>query len=209
MKGAMAAALNPTQFDITQEDRYKEVDAFMKANPGKVKNMVGHSKGAAVIDNWIRNNPEWKGQSRLYSTPYDDILGREKMKDWLNDSRKERAELVKDMPWIFKAGNWLKDKEQDLFEHLTGFDQVKGVHERGETRIANWGDFASVLDNSADRYSHPDPWHYIAGGGPHDYHTDIAKRMKGFGQNLMAPKMNIPFINTPDMTDDGQTISAS
>jgi hypothetical protein len=209
MHGAYAVALNPTQFDVSQQDRYKQLDAFMKANPGKVKNMVGHSKGSAVIDNWIRNNPDWKGQSRLYSTPYDDPLGRERIKDWLNDSRKQRAELVKDMPWFIKAGNWLKDREQDAFEYLTGLDQVKGVHERGETRIANYGDFAAFLDNSADRYTHPDPWHYISGGGPHDYHTDIAKRMKGFGQNIMTPKMTIPFINTTTTIDDNQTISAS
>jgi hypothetical protein len=60
MHGATAAALNPTQFDVSQEGRYKQLDAFMKANPGKVKNMVGHSKGSAVIDNWIRNNPTGK-----------------------------------------------------------------------------------------------------------------------------------------------------
>ena len=60
MHGALATALNPTQFDVSQEDRYKQLDAFMKANPGKVKNMVGHSEGSAVIDNWIRNNSDWK-----------------------------------------------------------------------------------------------------------------------------------------------------
>ena len=43
--GAFSTLANPTQFDVSQEDRYKQLDAFMKANPGKVKNMVGHSKG--------------------------------------------------------------------------------------------------------------------------------------------------------------------
>jgi hypothetical protein len=132
MHGALATILNPTKFDVSQQDRHKQLDAFMKANPGKVKNMVGHSKGSAVIENSIRNNPDYKGQSRLYSTPYDDILGREKMKDWLNDGRKARAELVQGKPWIAKAANWVQDGEQDALEYVTGFDQVKGVKEREE-----------------------------------------------------------------------------
>jgi hypothetical protein len=68
-KGAFNTLANPTVFDVSKEDRYKQVDAFMKANPGKVKNMVGHSKGSAVIDHYMREHPELKGKARIYSTP--------------------------------------------------------------------------------------------------------------------------------------------
>ena len=55
----------------------------MKAHPGEVKNMVGHSKGAAVIDVWMKDHPEWTGKARLYGTPYEEVLGKEKWKDRL------------------------------------------------------------------------------------------------------------------------------
>ena len=73
--GAFKTLANPTQFDVSQEARYKEVDAFMKANPGKVKNMVGHSKGSAVIDQYMREHADFKGKARIYSTPNDDLMG--------------------------------------------------------------------------------------------------------------------------------------
>jgi hypothetical protein len=40
----------------------------MRDNPGEVRNMVGHSKGSAVIDVYKKNNPEFAGQARLYAT---------------------------------------------------------------------------------------------------------------------------------------------
>ena len=71
----------PTKYDVTQMDRYKQLDQFIKDNPDKVKHLVGHSKGSAIIDQWMKNNPDFNGKARLYSTPYDDPLGKEKAKD--------------------------------------------------------------------------------------------------------------------------------
>jgi hypothetical protein len=172
--------LAPTTYDVTQMDRYKQLDQFIKDNPDKVKNFVAHSKGSAVVDQWMKNNPDFKGKARLYSTPYDDPLGKEKIKDMLNDSRKQRHDYFKDKSWIEKVGNSIQDKEQDLLEHITGFDEITGMKERGQTRIANNQDFAAVLDSSADRYDHPNPFAYLRQGGPHDYHEGIAQFKSGF-----------------------------
>ena len=172
--------LAPTTYDVTQMDRYKQLDQFIKDNPDKVKNLVGHSKGSAVIDQWIKHNPDFNGKARLYSTPYDDPFGSERIKDWLNDSRKQRHDYFKNKSWIEKAANSVQDKEQDLLEHITGFDKVTGMKEQGQTRIANNLDFAALLDSSADRYEHPNPLAYLSGGGPHDYHEGIARFTSGF-----------------------------
>ena len=215
--GAFKTLANPTQFDVSQEARYKEVDAFMKANPGKVKNMVGHSKGSAVIDQYMREHPDFKGKARIYSTPSDDLAGREKIKDFLNTTRQERDDYYKDRPWFQRAVNAVQDKEQDFLEWATGLDQVKGSKERGITRIANTGDFAGILDSSADRYTHGNPFKYLSGGGPHDYHEGIAQYNAGFNEAKtdrpggFDTGYRMPFNQTP-MTQTknvGTTISAS
>ena len=54
---------------------------------------------------------------------------------------------------------------------------------KGETRIANNFDPAAILDSSSNRYDHPDPFKYLSGGGPHDYHEGIARLTSGFGLN--------------------------
>ena len=70
----------PSTYKIEENERYTQLDNFMKMHPGQVKNLVGHSKGGAVVHTWMQNNPEFKGQSRIYSTPYEDVLGKEKAK---------------------------------------------------------------------------------------------------------------------------------
>jgi hypothetical protein len=103
----------------------------MKANPGKVKNMVGHSKGSAVIDQYMRVHKEFKGKARIYSTPNDDLTGRETIKDFLDTSRQERGEYFKDKNIFARAANAVQDQEQDLLEWATGFDTVKGSKAKG------------------------------------------------------------------------------
>jgi hypothetical protein len=183
VKGAFNTLANPTVFDVSQEDRDKQLDAFMKANPGGVKNTVGHNKGSAVIDQYMREHADYKGKARFYSTPIDDLMGREKLEDFLNTSRQERDNYFKDKTWIERAANTVQDNEQDLLEWATGFDTVKGSKERGITRISNTGDFAAILDSSADRYMHTNPFNYLMGGGPHDYHEGIAQFTAGFDNN--------------------------
>lgn len=182
--GAIRSFTDQSTVNVSKQDRYIQLDTYMKANPGKVKNFVGHSKGSAVIDQWLRDNPEFKGKARLYSTPYDDPLGKEKIKDWLNDARKQRDDYFSDKTFIEKAANTVQDKEQDLLEWYTGFDKVVGMKERGVTRIANTGDVAAILDSSAERYDHPNPFKYLSGGGPHDYHEGIARYTSGFGASV-------------------------
>ena len=48
-----------SDYSIEENERYKQIDDFIKAHPGQVKNMVGHSKGSAVIDVWMKNHPEF------------------------------------------------------------------------------------------------------------------------------------------------------
>ena len=97
-------------------------------------------------------------------------------------------------------------------------DKVKGSKERGITRIANTGDFAAILDSSADRYEHGNPFNYLMGGGPHDYHDGIAQYKMGFDEPKTTdrpggfdPGYRMPYNQTP-MTQTktiGATISAS
>ena len=205
VKGAFNTLANPTQFDVSQEDRYKQVDAFMKANTGKVKNMVGHSKGSAVVDQYMREHPEFQGKARVYSTPNDDLMGREKIKDFLDTSRQERNEYFKDKNIFARTVNAIQDKEQDLLEKYTLMDTVRGSKERGITRIANTGDFAAILDSSADRYTHGNPFAHLMGGVPHDYHDGIAQYKAGFDNTITERPggfdtgYRMPFNQTPMM----------
>ncbi len=170
-----------TPYAIEENERYKQLDNFMKLHPGQVKNLVGHSKGAAVIHTWMKNNPDFKGQSRLYATPYEDVLGQEKAKQTLNQFNAFRNALDNHENPLDK---WLVDKAVDKFSTAFGLDKVEPV--KGETRIANNFDPAAILDRSAERYDHQDPLSYLVGGGPHDYHEGIARLTSGFGLNNVA-----------------------
>jgi hypothetical protein len=56
------------------------------------------------------------------------------------------------------------------------------MRQRGVERIANEGDFATLLDRSATRTLHGNPLAYLAGGGPHDYHEGVARFTTGFDE---------------------------
>jgi hypothetical protein len=71
----------PMPYAIGSNQRYKTVEQFMHDHPGQVKNMVGHSKCTAVIDVYKKNNPSFTGKARIYSTPYVDPMGLERLKD--------------------------------------------------------------------------------------------------------------------------------
>jgi hypothetical protein len=172
-----------TPYDVEGMGRYKEIDDFIKAHPGEVKNFTGHSKGAAVVDKWMKNHPEFQGKARLYNTPYEDATGAEKWKDRFNEARQSREEYYKNKFW---GPNWLgsaiktvEDKGQDALEKLTGLDSTKGMNERGEQRFTNEYDPVSILDNSATVYQDPDWWKKADKGFGHDYHN-IAIHYAGF-----------------------------
>ena len=75
----------PLPYNIESNQRYQTLEQFMRDHRGQVKNMVGHSKGAAVVDVWKKNNADFAGKARIYSTPYADPLGREYLKDAQNE----------------------------------------------------------------------------------------------------------------------------
>ena len=163
-----------TPYPIEDNERYKQLDDFMKANSRQVKGMVMHSKAAAVAHRWMQNHPEWKGQSRLYATPYEDVLGKEAIKNGLDKFKEDSKN-----PFV----NSIVDKGEQFF----GLNEVKPV--KGERRIANNFDPATLLDRSAERYDHGNPWKYLMNGGPHDYHEGIARFESGFGlKNAIANK---------------------
>ena len=121
---------------------------------------------------------------------------------------------------MVSKGGTVQDKEQDMLEWATGLDQVKSAKERGITRIANTGDFAAILDSSADRYTPGNPLKYVTGGGPHDYHEGVAQYKMGFDEPKTTwtdrpggfdSGYKMPFNQTP-MTQTkttGSTISAT
>ena len=53
----------PMPYAIESNQRYKTLDQFMRDHPGAVKNMVGHSKGSAVVDVYKKNNPDFASDS--------------------------------------------------------------------------------------------------------------------------------------------------
>ncbi len=77
----------PSEYYIVYSERAKQIDDFAKAHPGEVGNSVGHSKGAAVIDVWMKNRPDLTRKSRLHATPYEDMLGEKGLKDKLTTCR--------------------------------------------------------------------------------------------------------------------------
>lgn len=167
------------KYRVQDNERYREIDDFVKAHPGEVKNMVAHSKGAAAVDVWMRDHPEWTGKARLYGTPYEDVLGKEKWKDRLNTFNLVRNAEYEADPWKNPAEKWLEDKVVEKGTSLLGLDKVKGMRERNEKRIAGYGDPVAALDSSAQVIYDPDWWKKPFLGFGHDYHT-IAAGFAGF-----------------------------
>lgn len=167
-------------YAIEDNERYKQLDKFIKEHPGQVKNLVGHSKGAAVIHTWMKNNPDFKGESRLYATPYEDVLGKEQAKKNIDEFNAVRNAFYDQRTYKDPLEKFLVDTAVDKFSNFLGLDKVEPV--KGETRIANEGDPAAILDGSAQRYTHQNPFKYISSGGPHDYHEGIAQFTSGFGK---------------------------
>jgi hypothetical protein len=74
----------------------------------------------------------------------------------------------------------LEDTAVGVIASRLGLDGVTGMKERGETRIANEGDFATIFDRSATRTAHGNPLAYLPNGGPHDFHEGVARLTTGF-----------------------------
>ena len=66
----------PSDYRIEENERYKQLDDFVKANPGKVKNIVGHSKGSAVIDVWMKTTLNLQGKTGYTRHPTRTCWGR-------------------------------------------------------------------------------------------------------------------------------------
>jgi hypothetical protein len=86
----------------------------------------------------------------------------------------------------------LEDGVTKLIASRLGLDGVVGMQERGETRIANEGDFATLLDRSAEHVQHGNPMAYLVNGGPHDFHEGVARFNVGFGEPNMRDRPGDP-----------------
>ena len=96
-------------FNMEDTNTYKALDQYMNDNPGEVKNFVAHSKGSSVVETWMENHLEFTGHARLYATPHIDVIGSEKCKDFLNQTRQDRHEYYTSdkflgPSWLAKAG---------------------------------------------------------------------------------------------------------
>jgi hypothetical protein len=170
----------PLPYAIESNARYKILGQYMHDQPGQVKNLVGHSKGGAVIDVFKKNNPDFAGKARLYSRPYEDVLGHEKLKDVQNEYQ-GAIDRKRDMSrYRNPAEEFLEDGITKFISSRLGLDGVVGMKERGTERIANEGDFATLLDRSATRMQHGSPMAHLAGGGPHDYDDGAVLFRTGF-----------------------------
>jgi hypothetical protein len=172
----------PLPYRIEDNQRYQTLEQFMTDHGGQVKNMVGHSKGAAVVDVWKKNHTDFAGKARIYSTPYADPWGKEYLKDQLNDYNSALERKKEMQSYSTPIDGLLEGGVVSYLEDRLGLKGVTGMRERGEERIANEGDFATLLDRSATRTNHGNPLAYLGGGGPHDYHEGIARLTTGFDQ---------------------------
>ena len=59
--------------DLKNSERYQRAKNFIDLNPGKVKNVVGHSLGSSVALELLKNYDEIKN-SRVYSSPVFDPI---------------------------------------------------------------------------------------------------------------------------------------
>ena len=192
----------------------------MKDHGGQVRKMVGHSKGSAVIDVWKKNNPDFAGKARIYSTPYTDPMGREYLKDVENEYQGAIDRKREMQSYRNPAEDFLEDGIVKMISSRLGLDGVTGMKERGEERIANEGDFATLLDRSATRTVHGNPLAYLAGGGPHDHHEGVARFNVGFpssdrpdfdpssdrpgGADASYRSLSLPQAKAPEPTTSGQ-----
>jgi len=168
------------RYRIEDNRRYQQVEQFLREHPGEVKNMVGHSKAAAVIDVYKKNHPEFTGKARLYSTPYEDVLAKEGIKDAVDKYKEVRSVQREMQTYRNPAEEWMEDKIIGKVSQAIGLDKVQGMRERGTERIANEGDFAAMLDASATRVQHTNPLGHLFSGGAHDYHEGVAQFKAGF-----------------------------
>jgi hypothetical protein len=205
----------PMPYAIHTNDRYTTLEQYMKDNGGQVKNMVGHSKGSAVIDVYKKNNPEFAGKARLYSTPYEDPMGKEYLKDVQNEYQGAIDRKREMQSYRNPAEEFLEDGIVKMISSRLGLYGVTGMKERGEERIANEGDFATLLHRSATRTQHGNPLAYLAGGGPHDYHEGVSRFNVGFdddqpssdrpgGADTSYRSLSLPQAKAPEPTTSGQ-----
>ena len=174
-------------YPIEQHGRYSELEKFMEDHPGQVKNLVGHSKGSAVVHKYMQKHPEFKGSSRLYATPYEDVAGLENVGRAMIDFNKARGAMS-------EAG---LGEKRDPFEKYILEGAIAKVSDlfggsnivEKEKRIANVGDPAALLDSSAERYDiGPDAAvKNLAGAGPHTYRDGVARFNAGFEENPIGP----------------------
>ena len=87
------------------------------------------------------------------------------------------------------------DREQDLFEKVTGLDQYKGTD--GIESYRNLGDPVAMLDSSAKTSIQPNPFKY--GTLMHDYHDEASQHSQFMGEGLSNTKVidSSSFVN-PD-----------
>ena len=119
----------------------------------------------------------------MYATPHIDVIGSEKFKDYLNQTRQERHNFYTQNfwgpSWLGKVADDFENKRQDLVERWSGFDKAKGVEEKHQLRITNQMDPVTVLDGSAKEFNDPTWMNHLSAGGGH-YYGNTAGLFAGF-----------------------------
>ena len=109
----------------------KTPDQYAQDNPGQVSNFVAHSNGSSVVEKWTEDHLEFTRRARLHATPHIGVIGSERFKDYLSQTRQDRRDLYTQSfwgpSWLGKMADDFENKRQDLFEWWAGFDKVKGM----------------------------------------------------------------------------------
>jgi hypothetical protein len=109
-------------------------------------------------------------------------MGKEAAKDVFNEYRGALDRKREMQTYSTPIDGLLEGGVVSYIEDRMGLRGVTGMKERGEERIANVGDFATLLDGSATRTVHGNPLAYLVNGGPHDYHQGVARFTTGFDE---------------------------
>jgi hypothetical protein len=140
----------------------------MKDNPSEIRKIVAHSKASSVVDRWMENHPEFTGRARLCATPHIDVIGSEKFKDYLNQTKQIRHDFYTQNfwgpSWLGKVTEDFENKRQDLFEWWTSFDKVKGMEEKHQLRNTNQMDMVAIFDASAKEFNDPTWLRWLVSG---------------------------------------------
>ena len=132
--------------DIENTTRYKEAEQMYLKNPDYIKKTVSDSMGAIVAE---RLNYKYNiGGGNAYGAPIVDVLGRAKIKNFLEIERENRN-ILYGTAWNNQPAKLFDNVAQNLLEDTLQLNTVKSTNETKITQYRTALDPVSIFNNSA------------------------------------------------------------